>query len=268
MQAPVLNPLLNVWTVGLFAALAIFQIAAVPAILRKRNDFADVTWGPAFIISALAAAQWGTDQGIESLSARSAVILALLTIWAVRLFVHIRWRTLNHPIEDARYQRMRKNWGSRWILQSYLRVFVMQPLILYAILVPVLFSISANPEPWSLIAWLGLATWIIGFLFESVADEQLRRFKQDPANKCALMTRGLWGWSRHPNYFGEVVQWWGIWLMVQDLPLAWTTILSPVGLTFLIIKVSGVSLLEGQMKSRPGYEEYCRTTSSFIPWFK
>ena len=117
----------------------------------------------------------------------------------------------------------------------------------------------------SFFAWLGVFVVIFGFIFESLADEQLRRFKSNKANSGRLMTTGLWSWSRHPNYFGEVTQWWGFWLMAVELPYGWLTVISPIGVTYLILKVSGVSMLENLMKDRPGYADYAKKTSSFLP---
>ena len=256
---------MNVWTVGFVTAILLFQIVAVPALLLRKNDLADVLWGPAFIISALAAAIWGTNDGFSSLTSRSLLLLSLLTIWATRLFIHVGWRNLSHRAEDIRYNNWRKQWGKTWLWRSYLQVFVLQPLILYCFLTPVLHAIASPQVPMSWIACAGLAVWLIGFFFESVADEQLRQFKSNPNNKGTLMTQGLWSLSRHPNYFGEVVQWWGLWMLVLELPLGWASIVSPLGVTYLILKVSGVSMLEDVMKLRPGFIEYARNTSKFIP---
>lgn len=255
---------MNVWLIGLVSAVVLFQVVAIAAILRKRNDFADVLWGPAFPLSAFAAAYWGLDAGFRSLDTRAILILSLITIWAVRLFFHIGVRNLSSPHEDVRYANWRKQWGGTQVWRSYLQVFVLQPLILYIFLLPVLLSLdSVKPLGW--LACLGFGIWILGFILESVADEQLRRFKKDLANKGQLMTTGVWSWSRHPNYFGEVAQWWGIWLMVLELPYGWATILSPVGVTYLVVKVSGVEMLENLMRSRPGFAEYANRTSAFFP---
>jgi steroid 5-alpha reductase family enzyme len=256
---------LNVWVVGFCVAILFFQIVAIPAIFFKRNDLADVVWGPAFVISALTAVHWGTLEGVSSLDKRSGIMLILLTVWAMRLFIHIGWRNLSHETEDIRYKKWRESWGRNWLWRSYLQVFVLQPLILYFFLTPVLYTISAPQGPMSWVAFSGVAVWVVGFIFESIADEQLRRFKANAANKGKFMIRGLWSWSRHPNYFGEVMQWWGMWLIVLDLPFGWLTIISPIGVTFLILKVSGVTMLEDTLKTRSGYSEYSSKISKFIP---
>lgn len=256
---------MNVWSVGFMVAILLFQIVSVPALLLKKNDLADVLWGPAFIITAIAAATWGLENGLASLSTRSNIILSIVAIWAARLFIHVGWRNLSHITEDVRYNNWRKAWGKNWLWRSYLQVFVLQALILYVFLTPVLLSLNSPTSSLHWINWVGIILFIIGFLFESIADEQLRKFKAKPESKGKLMTTGLWSWSRHPNYFGEVLQWWGIWLLVVDLPWGWVTIISPLGVTYLILKVSGVSMLEDLMKSRPGYKEYAARTSEFIP---
>lgn len=256
---------MNVWSAGLIAAVVLFQLVAIPGILKRRNDYADVLWGPAFPIAALAAAHFGLEGGLSSLSNRAIAILALVSIWAIRLFAHVGWRNLRHDKEDVRYNNWRKAWGEPALLRSWLQVFVLQALILYLFLTPVLYSISLPDAAMSVLSYAGVAIWFSGFLIESIADEQLRRFKSNPANRGAVMTQGIWSWSRHPNYFGEVVQWWGIWLIAADLPGASWTIVSPIGVTYLILKVSGVSMLEDLMRSRPGFAEYARRTSIFIP---
>ena len=256
---------MNTWLVALVTALVLFQLMFIPALIFRKNDLADVLWGPAFILSALSAIHFGAPGGFPAASARTVLLLSILTVWAIRLFVHVGWRNLTHTKEDIRYLNWRKSWGRHWLLRSYFQVFVLQPLILYVFLTPVLLSIAAEPGPLTWNLEVGIMVAILGLLFEAIADEQLRRFKRNPSNKGKLMTTGLWSWSRHPNYFGEVLQWWGIWIMVIDLPMGWATIVSPIGVTYLILKVSGVSMLEAIMQSRPGFEAYARRTSIFIP---
>lgn len=256
---------MSVWSVGFLTAVLLFQIVAIPGILLRKNDLADVLWGPAFLISALAAGTWGSPGGLNTMSTRSVVILAFLAVWSTRLFIHVGWRNLSNRQEDVRYNNWRKAWGKNWLWRSYLQVFVLQALILYVFLTPVLLSLSTPQALMNWSAWTGLIVAGTGLLFEAIADEQLRRFKAKPENKGRLMTTGLWSWSRHPNYFGEVLLWWGIWILVADLPMGWATIVSPIGVTYLILKVSGVSMLEDLMRSRPGFSEYARKTSVFFP---
>lgn len=255
---------MNVWMIALLTAMLLFQLVAIPGLIMKKNDLADVLWGPAFMISALAAAHWGLPDGLSGLDPRAMVVLGVVSIWALRLFYHMSVRNLATKKEDVRYNNWRQQWGKTQVWRSYLQVFVLQPLILYVFLLPVVLALTST-QAMSALAYLGLAIWLTGFLLESTADEQLRRFKKNPANKGKLMTTGVWSWSRHPNYFGEVVQWWGIWIMVLDLPGGWATIVSPIGVTYLLLKVSGVDMLEALMKNRPGFAEYAARTSVFIP---
>lgn len=256
----------SIWLYSLLVAVGLFQLVAIPALILKKNDLADVLWGPAFPISAIASLLLSRI-AFSALDARQIIVLALLVLWATRLFMHVGLRNLAHlHKEDVRYNNWRKQWGSNWLWRSYLQVFVLQALILYVFLLPVWFILARPSEELGILAYLGLFFWLVGFAFEAIGDEQLRRFKKDPKNRGKLMTSGLWSWSRHPNYFGEVLLWWGIGLIAMELPGAWWTIIGPIGVTYLILKVSGVSMLENMMKSRPGYAEYEKSVPRFFPW--
>lgn len=255
----------SVWISGFWTAVALFQIVWIPAFILRKNDLADVLWGPAFPLCALSAVYF-SGTSFSALDLRQILILSLISIWALRLFFHVGLRNLSHREEDVRYNNWRKQWGSNWIWRSYLQVFVLQALILFVFLVPVFFVLSAPSQPLEYLGTLGLLFWVSGFLFESIGDEQLRRFKANRDNKGKLMVSGLWSWTRHPNYFGEVLLWWGIWLIAFELPGSWWTIAGPLGVTYLILNVSGVSMLEDLMRSRPGYAEYERSVSKFFPW--
>lgn len=254
-----------IWLNSLLTAIALFQIVAIPALLLRKNDLADVLWGPAFPICAFSALFFsGTEIG--SLDTRKWVALALLVFWATRLFLHVGWRNLSHlSKEDVRYNNWRKQWGSTWLWRSYLQVFVLQALILFIFLVPANFILASPAKPIGFIGYAGIGLWLIGMFFEAVGDEQLRRFKANPGSKGKLMTTGLWSWTRHPNYFGEVLLWWGFWLITIELPGAWWTILGPLGVSYLLWNVSGVAMLEELMKTRSGFAEYEKSVSKFFP---
>lgn len=255
---------IGVWLSGLITAVLLFQVVAIPGLILRRNDFADILWGPAFPITAFVALFAGTSFGIFNSGNRTMIVLFALVVWGARLFTHVGWRNLLKKQEDVRYANWRKQWGAPALLRSWAQVFVLQALILYVFLLPVLLVIDSSPSAATPLTWIGFVIWIFGFVVESGADEQLRRFKSRSENKGKIMTQGLWSWSRHPNYFGEVTQWWGIWLMACDLPYGFLTVISPIGVTYLILKVSGVSMLEDLMKSRPGYAEYAQRTSAFF----
>lgn len=254
----------SIWIWGFWISILLFQLTAVPALIFRKNDLADVLWGPAFPICAILSTALS---GIEfsSLDFRRSSVLALLIVWATRLFFHVGWRNLSHRKEDVRYAKWREEWGATWVWRSYLQIFVLQAFILYVFILPVLFILASPARPVGILAYFGFICWLVGLFFEGVGDEQLRRFKSDPRNKGKLMTSGLWSWTRHPNYFGEILLWWGIWLIAFELPNSWWTAVAPLGVTFLILKVSGVSMLEDFMRSRPGYAEYEKTVSKFFP---
>lgn len=252
--------------IGALSAVLIFvSFVAIFAIQKKRNDIADVIWGLGFVVSAAGAIFIGDPD----LGTRELVILGVLTIWALRLTYFLGLRNLKKSEEDLRYQKMRSSWEPKhWVLKSYFYVFIFQALLLTVINLSVLQALAMAPQALDFIFFVGLSLWIFGFIFESVADEQLKQFKNQKNKTSPIMNQGLWSWSRHPNYFGEVVQWWGLWLMCLNVsqPYQWWTVISPILITYLIIKVSGIPMLEVLMKDRPGYQDYAQRTSKFFPW--
>jgi steroid 5-alpha reductase family enzyme len=229
------------------------------ALWRRRNDLADIAWGGGFIAAALTAVFLQTGLG-----SRARLVVLLVILWGLRLAVHIGLRNLGKG-EDERYRKWREEWGRHWLLRSYLQVFLLQGFLLYLISLPVIWTILAKPSPWSGLDALGLAVWIVGFVFEAVGDFQLARFKKDPAHRGKIIQTGLWRYSRHPNYFGEVTLWWGIYLLALSAPGGWMTIIGPLTITFLILKVSGIPLLEKKYVNNAAFQEYARRTSAFFP---
>lgn len=254
----------------LIAGAAIFLLmnaSSFFAIRLQRNDIADVVWGPGFFISGLALLIFKviSDPSFQ-VNTRIICVLTMVGMWALRLFFHIGVRNLRKSNEDARYVKMRKAWGNSWKLKSYTHVFMLQGLLMLVIDLPVFIIISTPDLPFDLWSFFGIGIWLFGFIVESLADSQLARFIKDPSNRGKIMDRGLWNWSRHPNYFGEIVQWWGVFFLTFALPQVGVALLSPLLISFLILKVSGVTMLEDQMKNRPGYKEYQARTSQFILW--
>jgi steroid 5-alpha reductase family enzyme len=196
---------------------------------------------------------------------RKLLVSALVTIWGLRLGLHILTRNWGKP-EDFRYQVWRKEAGAAWWWRSFFKVFAIQGVLLWIISIPLLAAqASAAPASLTILDAAGVLVWAIGFFFEAVGDWQLTRFKSDPANKGKLLTSGVWRYTRHPNYFGDAAQWWGYYLLAAATG-GWWTVYSPLIMTGLLLKVSGVALLEKTLKTtKPGYEDYVATTSSFIP---
>ncbi len=217
----------------------------VVSLLQKRNDIADVAWGLGFIVVAFYSL-------ITHQTSKLIISFLLIFIWGMRLAIHIYQRNKNKK-EDKRYQQFKDN--------PYIKVFMIQGFLMWLISWPVINSTGS-------FKWfnlLGIFIWIIGFYFESQADKELRLFLKNKKNKGKIMQSGLWALSRHPNYFGEVSMWWGIWIV--NLHSNWWTIVGPLTITYLILKVSGVPMLEKKYAGNQEFEEYKKRVSVFIPWW-
>ena len=228
------------------------------SVVKKRNDVADIAWGLGFVLLAWAA------MAMTQITLRGLMVNALVAVWGIRLALHI-WQRNKKKQEDYRYANWRKEWGKLFYLRSYLEVYLLQGLFLFLIVQPVVFIHNSPNQAFTLLDGVGLVVWAIGFYFESVGDRQLKEFIANPANKGKLIETGLWRYSRHPNYFGEITQWWGLFVIALSLPGAVLTVIGPVTITVLILFVSGVPLLENKYAGRPDFEEYKRKTSVFIP---
>jgi len=231
----------------------------VVSIIKKRNDVADTAWGLGFVLLAWTSFFLSDDSGMRGL-----LVGALVSIWGLRLAWHIHRRNRGKG-EDYRYLAWRKEWGNWFYPRSYLQVYLLQGALLFLIVLPVLMINKNAGSALGLLDLVGVAVWLIGFYFESVGDAQLARFIKDPSNKGKLMQSGLWAYTRHPNYFGEVTQWWGIWLIALSVPNGAWAIIGPLTITYLILKVSGIPMLEKKMSEHPDFSEYKRQVSMFIP---
>ncbi len=234
----------------------------VVSLIKKRNDVADIAWGLGFIMLTLLSF-WVRD--FQS-GLRGFIIALLITIWGTRLAYHIYIRNKGKT-EDYRYLAWRQAWGKWFYLRSYLQVYILQGVLLFLIVLPALVVNKNIDSPIGILDVLGLIVWVIGFFFESVGDKQLAVFIKSPENKGKLMRDGLWKYTRHPNYFGEVTMWWGIWIISLSASTVWFSILSPLTITILILKISGIPMLEKKMKENPDFADYEKKTNKFIPWF-
>jgi len=229
------------------------------AIGKNRNDVADIAWGGGFIWVALTAY---FVQGVND--SRAILVFALVIIWGVRLFLHIETRNRGKS-EDPRYKAWREEWGDTHLVRSFFQVFLLQGFLLLIISLPVTLTLTQPSPPLHFLDVFGACIWLFGFLFETIGDFQLLRFKKDPVNKGRIMTSGLWRYTRHPNYFGEVILWWGIFFICLSVPGSWWSVIGPLAITYLILGVSGIPLLERRYADNPEYAEYKRRTSSFFP---
>jgi len=227
----------------------------------KDASLVDPFWGPGFAVVAWVAFAVGGGAG-----PRPFLVLGLVTLWALRLGGYLLWRKRGHG-EDFRYVAMRQRHGARFGTVSLFSVFLLQGVLLWLISLPLQCVVTApGPSGLGALDWLGTALWAVGLFFEAVGDLQLLRFKADPAQQGQVCNRGLWRYTRHPNYFGDAVVWWGYGAFACATG-DWATLLAPAAMTFLLVRVSGVALLERDIANRrPGYRDYIRQTSAFIPW--
>jgi steroid 5-alpha reductase family enzyme len=220
----------------------------------------DPIWGPAFALVAMVALLAGTGD-----LARRWLLLALTAVWGLRLGWHLTRRKLANPGEDRRYRAMRDAHSDGFELWSLRSVYLVQGALVLVISLPLQVGAQrAGALGWAIAP--GVAVYLLGLGFEAVGDAQLRRFKADPENRGAVMDSGLWRYTRHPNYFGDACVWWGLWLVVLQAGGTWWTVIAPIVMTVLLVRVSGKGLLERDIvERRPAYADYIHRTSGFIP---
>jgi steroid 5-alpha reductase family enzyme len=247
----------------LTALLAFGMMTALwPLSVRLRDvSIIDILWAPAFAILA-----WSHVFVPPHLDARGWIALTLVTLWGLRLGGHIlaRWRQLGH--EDYRYAEIRRRNGPNFPLTSLLWIFWLQALLLWVISWPLQAALSGS-RALNATDMVGVAMIAAGILIEAIADAQLTRFRADPGNRGKVLDTGIWGWSRHPNYFGDFLMWWGFFALGIAAGGPWWIILGPIAMSALLLHYSGAGLMEDTIKDRrPGYDDYVRRTSLFVPW--
>jgi steroid 5-alpha reductase family enzyme len=243
---------------GLAAILILFTVLWAVSLRLENSSIADVAWGPGILVIGLT--YYFTGDGAPL---RAHLTLALLAMWAIRLGTHLGIRTRLQG-EDFRYVKWRDDY-EHWWLVSYFKVFLLQAVIAWIVSLPIYFAIvSLAPASLTLLDYLGVLLCVSGLVVEGVADEQLRRFRADRANRGKVLDTGLWRYTRHPNYFGEALLWWGfgvIGVATGGLP----GLLGPAILTYLLIYVSGVPMLESTLIEKAGYIQYVDKTPPFLP---
>lgn len=249
---------LALWLQSL-AALAVFAAAGWLVSLPIRNvSIVDGMWSLMFLLAAGVYA-WGQP----ALGTRALLVLAMAAVWALRLALYISWRNHGHG-EDFRYQQIRARNEPGFAVKSLYLVFGLQAVLAWIISLPLLAAVNST-GPLTALDYAGIALWVIGMVFEAGGDAQLARFKADPANRGKVMDRGLWRYTRHPNYFGDFCVWWGFFLVALAAG-GWWSVIGPVLMSVLLLKVSGVALLEKDIgERRPEYRDYVRRTNAFFP---
>ena len=248
----------------LCSAAAVFvymTVIFVIALFKKDNSVVDIAWGLGFVLVALL-----TIFLEKGFTFRQNLVTALVLIWGVRLAVHIFIRNRGRG-EDFRYAQWRKEWGKWFLLRSFFQVFMLQGILLLIVSYPVILVNYSKETGYSGLDAFGFILWMIGFFFEAGGDYQLERFKKDPQNKGKIMSSGLWKCTRHPNYFGEAAMWWGVFLIALSVRAGWTAVISPLLITFLLLRVSGVTMLEKKYAGNKEFQEYAKRTNAFFPWF-
>ena len=232
----------------------------VLSLLLKNASIVDIVWGLGFVLIA-----WVSNVASDSSSAVGLAVALMVSVWGFRLAGYLWWR--NHGKgEDFRYVAMRKHYGQRFPLISLITVFSLQGVLMLLVSLPVQLAQQSDDSSLNALSMVGVLVWIVGVLFESVGDVQLARFKARPENAGKVMDRGLWRFTRHPNYFGDACAWWGIAIVALQSNLGWLGLAGALVMNFLLVRVSGVPMLEKTMhQRRPDYVAYQNRTSGFIP---
>lgn len=239
------------------AMLALVVAGWIASVVIRDVSIVDSLWALFFLIGAVCYA------AVTGVSERGLLLLVLVSVWALRLSGYLTWRNWGEP-EDRRYQAIRARNEPGFVWKSFYLVFLLQGILAFIIAMPLFAAVTAR-TPLNALDAAGAALWIGGFAFETVADIQLARFKSDPINQGRVLDTGLWRYTRHPNYFGETVLWWGFYL-IAAAGGAWWTVFAPLLMTFLLLKISGVTLLEQDIaERRPGYRHYVLSTNAFLP---
>ena len=240
----------------------VMNVMWLVSLVLKDVSVVDCVWSLLFVIVA-ASSVYQT-----SVTPGKILVLVCVGLWGLRLSLYLLVRFIGEEHEDPRYQAFRRHFGvDRYWWVSYFQVFMLQGTLAFIVSAPLQVAGTASgPDPLMVNDWIGLVFFAVGFYFEVVGDWQLSQFKKDPAMKGKVLNTGLWRYTRHPNYFGDTCLWWGLWLMCLDQPLGLVSIVGPLAMTFLLMRVSGVPMLENRMKkTREGYEDYVKQTSSFFP---
>jgi steroid 5-alpha reductase family enzyme len=251
---------LDIYLYGLFIVVLLPSLTWIVSLFKGDASIVDSLWSLIFL--ALCTTYFLLN---ESSTTRGIVVLVLVTVWALRLSAYITWRNWGEP-EDTRYQAIRRKYSPNFAFKSLWIVFLLQGALAWIISLPLLAAVTGS-RPLNAIDAVALLMVLFGISFESIADAQLAAFKARPGSQGQVMDQGFWRYTRHPNYFGECCAWWGLYLFALAAG-GWWSIVSPLLMTFLLLRVSGVVMLEKDISERrPGYRAYIERTNAFIPGF-
>jgi len=247
---------------GLLLVMSLMTVLWVASVILRKASIVDPFWGLGFVVAAVF--YYSNSPGDPL---RKVIVLALVSIWGLRLFIYLFCRNYGKP-EDYRYVQFRQDYGAhRYWWVSFFQVFVLQGILLWMISAPLLSVQYYGEQSFGWLDIIAMMVWAVGFAFEAGGDYQLTKFKNNPANKGKVLNTGFWKYTRHPNYFGDACAWWGF-ALFSVAAGSYVPVLSSVLMTFLLLKISGVALLEKTLKtSKPEYASYIRNTNSFFPWF-
>ena len=249
--------------VCLLAAVVFITLVFVLARKLKRYDIIDAAWGPTFIIVSITSYLIAyNDINPASLC---LIVVGLVAIWGSRLAWHIGKRKIGTKEEDPRYVELRRHWKGREGLNVYFRIYIAQAILATIICIPIIHINLFHGNKWTNFALAGLIIWIVGFIFEVISDRQLKAHLDNTKNKGIIMQSGLWRYSRHPNYFGEIIQWWGIGIIAMGVMPWWVGLIGPITITFLILYVSGIPPTEKRFEGRASWSQYKAKTSMIVP---
>lgn len=252
--------IINFSLLSLLVIFIFMNLFFLISVILKRNDIADSAWGIGFIVVAIFNLIVSKD-----IQQTKIILTALVFLWGLRLAGYITLRNWGKS-EDFRYKEWKEKWGKKALLRSYLQVFLLQGFFMFLVSLPINLYNRFDGGT-ALMSFVGIIIWVIGFYFETVGDIQMFLFKRDHKNKGRIMNQGLWQYTRHPNYFGEVTMWWGIWILTIGSTYWYLGAIGPLTISFLILKVSGIPMLEKKYEGNHEFETYKKNTSAFFPWF-
>jgi steroid 5-alpha reductase family enzyme len=242
--------------------LLIFMTAIFGLAMRiKDNSIVDVAYGVAFVLTS-----WVGFAAYGSSHLRQWLVVILVSLWGLRLAAHIALRKKGEG-EDFRYRQWREEWGETFVWRSFLQVFMLQGAVIFLVALPILLVVNYPGGSLGLLDLVGVLIWSFGFFFEALGDWQLLRFKRNPDNRGKIIQSGLWNYTRHPNYFGEAVLWWGLFAIALNAPYGLVAIISPLLINFLLLKVSGIPMLEAKYEHSAEFAAYKERTNALFPWF-